>query len=248
MELTNNTYTIGGLEVAALAKEFGTPVYIYDGEKIIKQYTNLKNAFSEVNVKIKYAAKALTNPAILKLLQKQGSGLDVVSLNEAQIGLSAGFNPADILYTPNCVGFSEIVEAVDLGLQINIDNISILEQFGAKYHDTVPCSIRLNPHIMAGGNTKISTGHADSKFGISIYQLPHILRIVKTYNIQIAGLHMHTGSDILEADVFLKMAEILFGIARDFHQLRFIDFGSGFKVAYKNGDITTTLYYFHSCN
>ncbi|MDH5380945.1 MAG: diaminopimelate decarboxylase [Cyclobacteriaceae bacterium] len=242
MEKRDNKYYINGLLIEDLAKEYGTPLYVYDGNQIADKYNALKNAFSEVSVKIKYAAKALTNPAILKLLKSQGAGLDVVSLNEARLGLMSGFVPEEILFTPSCVGFEEIVEAVDMGLNINIDNISILEHFGNKYHNSVPCSIRLNPHIMAGGNTKISTGHIDSKFGISIYQLPHILRIVKTYDIQVVGLHMHTGSDILEADVFLKMADILFGVSRDFPNLKFIDFGSGFKVAYKEGDITTNVY------
>ncbi len=242
MELKNNVYKIQGINVKDIAKEFGTPLYVYDAEKIINQLQTLKNAFSNQNVKIKYAAKALTNVSILKLMKKHGAGVDVVSAQEADLALKAGFDPKDILFTPNCVSFDEIQEGVEKGLVINIDNISILEQFGHKYRDTVPCCVRLNPHIMAGGNTKISTGHVDSKFGISIYQLPHLLRVIKSNHIDVVGLHMHTGSDILDADVFLKMAEILFGIAQDFPNLQFVDFGSGFKVGYKPGDITTNIY------
>lgn len=231
-----------GVDLKKVAKEFGTPVYVYDADKIIEQLNTLKNAFSNQKVKIKYAAKALTNISILKLMRKYGAGVDVVSVQEAQVALKAGFQPSEILFTPNCVSFEEIKQGVDMGLIINIDNISILEQFGHRYHNTVPCCIRLNPHIMAGGNTKISTGHVDSKFGISIYQLPHLLRVIKTNNIHVIGLHMHTGSDILDADVFLKVAEILYGIAFDFPELEFIDFGSGFKVGYKDNDITTNVY------
>jgi diaminopimelate decarboxylase len=242
MELKNGAYTMQGLDLTKIAKQFGTPLYVYDADKIVDQLQSLKNAFSNQKIKIKYAAKALTNLSILKLMKKHGAGVDVVSVQEAELAMKAGFEPSEILFTPNCVSFAEIVEAVDLGLMINIDNISILEQFGHKYHNKVPCCIRLNPHIMAGGNAKISTGHVDSKFGISIYQLPHILRVVKTNGIHVTGLHMHTGSDILDADVFLKIAEILFGVARDFPDLEFIDFGSGFKVGYKEGDITTNVY------
>uniref|UniRef100_UPI00404B65DB diaminopimelate decarboxylase n=1 Tax=Fulvivirga sp. TaxID=1931237 RepID=UPI00404B65DB len=242
MELKNGAYTMQGLDLTKIAKQFGTPLYVYDADKIVSQLQALKNAFSNQKIKIKYAAKALTNLSILKLMKKHGAGVDVVSVQEAELAMKAGFEPSEILFTPNCVSFAEIVEAVDLGLMINIDNISILEQFGHKYHNKVPCCIRLNPHIMAGGNAKISTGHVDSKFGISIYQLPHILRVVKTNDIHVTGLHMHTGSDILDADVFLKIAEILFGVARDFPDLQFIDFGSGFKVGYKEGDITTNVY------
>jgi diaminopimelate decarboxylase len=242
MELIQGTYTVQHLSLLSLAKEFGTPLYVYNADKIIHQLKMLRTAFSNSDVKIKYAAKALTNISILKLLNRFGSDVDVVSIQEAQLALRAGFKPNQIMYTPSGVDFNEIIEAVSLGLTINLDNLSVLNKFGEKYKDSYPCSIRLNPHIMAGGNYKISTGHSNSKFGISVYQLPEIHEIVKKYKIQINGLHIHTGSDITEAEVFIKMADILFGVARDFPHLRFIDFGSGFKVAYKEGDIVTNVY------
>jgi Diaminopimelate decarboxylase len=233
MEFTNQTYQIQGVSLADLATQFGTPLYIYDGEKIVSQLQSLKNAFSDNEVKVKYAAKALTNISILKLLKKNGAGVDVVSINEAQLALGAGFEPSEIMFTPNCVDFEEIVAGVELGLNINLDNLSVLEKFGQRYGANYPCCVRLNPHIMAGGNYKISTGHSNSKFGISVYQLPQIQQLAQQYNIAITGLHIHTGSEITDTEVFLKMAEILFGIARDFQSLKFIDFGGGFKVAYK---------------
>lgn len=242
MELVNHSYSIQGLDVTELCQEFGTPLYVYDASKIISQIKSLKNAFSETDVKIKYAAKALTNISVLKLVKKQGAGVDVVSIQEAQLALGAGFSPNEIMFTPNCVDFEEIVAGVELGLNINLDNLSVLEKFGKKYGNTVPCCVRLNPHIMAGGNYKISTGHSNSKFGISVYQLPEIMQLATRYQIVINGLHIHTGSEITETDVFLKMAEILFGIARDFPALTFIDFGGGFKVAYKAGDLVTNVY------
>ncbi len=224
-----------------LAQKYGTPLYVYDADKIAQQIKRLNNAFSGVNLKLKYAAKALSNVSVLKWIKKHGAGLDVVSIQEAYLGLKAGFDPKEILYTPNCVSMDEIIEAVDLGLVINIDNISILEQFGHRYKNTVPCCVRLNPHIMAGGNSKISTGHIDSKFGISILQMRHLLRVIDTYNIHIVGLHIHTGSDILNPEAFLRGTEIIFEAAEDFPDLEFIDFGSGFKVAYKDGDVTTDI-------
>jgi diaminopimelate decarboxylase len=224
-----------------IVQTYGTPVYVYDSNTIVTQYHRLVSAFKPLDIKVKYACKALNNVNILKLLKREGSGLDAVSINEVQLALRAGFLPEEILFTPNCVGFEEIKQAVDLGVQINIDNISILEQFGHEYGATVPCCIRLNPHILAGGNQKISTGHIDSKFGISIYQLRHVHRIIQTCSMHINGLHMHTGSDILDAGVFLQGAEILLEAAREFPDLAFIDFGSGFKVAYKEDDITTDI-------
>lgn len=235
-------YRIQDVDLVALTKEFGTPLYVYDAEKIVHQLRTLKTAFSGSDVKIKYAAKALTNLSILKLLRAHGSDVDVVSIEEAQLALKAGFKPAQIMFTPSGVDFNEIVEGVNRHLTVNLDNLSILEKFGKKYQGNYPCSIRLNPHIMAGGNYKISTGHSNSKFGISVFQLPEIHALVNRYSMRINGLHIHTGSDITESEVFLKMAEILFGVARDFPHLKFLDFGSGFKVSYKDGDIVTNVY------
>lgn len=224
-----------------IAKDFGSPVYVYDAEKIKFQYTRLTSAFSKVKqLQLNYAVKALSNISILKLFNQLGSGLDTVSIQEVQLGLKAGFQPEQIIFTPNGVSLSEIEKAASLGVQINIDNLSILEQFGTK-HPKTPVCIRINPHVMAGGNTNISVGHIDSKFGISIHQIPHLLRIVENTNMTINGIHMHTGSDILDIDVFLYASEILFETAKNFKNLDFIDFGSGFKVPYKAGDIETNI-------
>ncbi|QCK13418.1 diaminopimelate decarboxylase [Mangrovivirga cuniculi] len=242
MQLKNNTYQIQGIDVLDICEEFGTPVYVYDSEKIKERYDSLKSAFSGQPVKIKYAAKALTNINVLKYIKKLGAGLDVVSIQEAHLGVKAGFDPSDIMLTPNCVSFDEIREAVDLGVQINIDNIPLLEQFGHEYGDSVPICVRINPHIMAGGNAKISVGHIDSKFGISILQTRHLYRIVETHNIRVNGVHMHTGSDILDAEVFLRGAQVVFDIAKEFKNLEFLDFGSGFKVGYRDGDVTTDVF------
>lgn len=227
--------------LCAIADQFGTPVYVYDESVIIAQYRRLKDAFGEQEVKLHYALKALNNSNILKTLRKQGAGLDAVSIEEVFLGLRAGFEAHEIMYTPNGVSFEEIEKAVELGVMVNIDNLSILEQFGARYGSLVPVCVRINPHIMAGGHAHISVGHIDSKFGISIHQLRHINRIVEHYHIRIVGLHMHTGSDLIDADVFIQGAELLYQAAIGFPNLQFMDFGSGFKVAYKEGDIVTPI-------
>jgi diaminopimelate decarboxylase len=228
-------------DLLQLTEQFGSPIYVYDGDKIKSQYNRLTKAFSKVdNLRINYAMKALSNVAILQLLREMGSGLDTVSIQEVLLGLHAGYAPEKIFYTPNGVSLEEIEEVNAMGVQINIDNLSILEQFGAKHPD-VPVCIRINPHVMAGGNTNISVGHIDSKFGISIHQLPHLVRIVENTKMNIVGIHMHTGSDILDIEVFLYAAEILFDAAKNFKDLEFLDFGSGFKVPYKKDDIETDI-------
>ena len=223
------------------ASEFGSPLYIYDANKIKYQYNRLVKSFKSVkNLQLNYAVKALSNISILKYLIDLGSGIDAVSIQEVHLALKGGINPEKIIYTPNGVSMDEIKFASELGVKINIDNLSVLEDFGNS-HPEIPICIRINPHIMAGGNSNISVGHIDSKFGISIHQIPHLKRIVENTKIRINGVHMHTGSDILDIDVFLRAAEILFETANHFKDLDFIDFGSGFKVPYYPGDSETNI-------
>jgi diaminopimelate decarboxylase len=223
------------------ADKFGTPCYVYDTSKIKKQYDRLINSFKTVkNLKINYAVKALSNLSILKYINYLGAGIDTVSIQEVLLGIKAGFSPENIIYTPNGVSIKEIIKVSKMGVNINIDNLNMLEQFGST-HSEIPICIRINPHVMAGGNNKISVGHIDSKFGISIHQIPLLLRIVKNTKIKVNGIHMHTGSDILDIEVFIHAAEILFETASKFENLEFIDFGSGFKVPYSPGDNETNI-------
>lgn len=225
-----------------LAQQFDTPLYVYDTAVMKQQYDRLCQAFKVgERLRINYACKALSNVNVLRYFKELGSGLDTVSIQEVELGLRAGFRPGDIIYTPNGVSFAEIEKAVQYGVRVNIDNLSVLEQFGSRYGHEYPVCIRMNPHIMAGGNAKISVGHIDSKFGISIHQTRHLERLVNSLNINVAGLHMHTGSDILDVDTFLKGAELLLETARSFNDLHYIDFGSGFKVAYREGDMETNV-------
>ena len=222
-------------------KKFGTPLYVYNSEKIRTQYTRLTKAFKQVKkLQLNYAVKALSNISVLKYINKLGAGIDTVSIQEVLLGIKAGYVPEKIIYTPNGVSIEEIKEVSKMGVKINIDNLNTLEQFG-NIHPEIPVCIRINPHVMAGGNSKISVGHIDSKFGISIHQIPLLLRIVENTNIRVNGIHMHTGSDILDTEVFIHATEILFQVAKQFKFLEFIDFGSGFKVPYHKGDNETNI-------
>ncbi len=241
MELIDGRYHIGGVPTDDLVEEFGLPLYVYDSAVMERQVSRLSAAFSGLPHRIMYACKALTNISVLRVMRSLGTGLDTVSIYEVELGLHAGFTPEEILYTPNMVSYEELSAAVKLGVHINIDAISTLDRFGHDHGNSVPVCLRINPHIMAGGNERIATGHIDSKFGISIHQMRHVERIVESNGIHVNGLHMHTGSDILDADVFLQGAEILLEIAEKFDDLEFLDFGSGFKVPYKADDIATDI-------
>ena len=231
----NNKYLLD------LVNKYGSPLYVYDTDIIASQYRRITDAFEKVEqLQLNYAVKALSNINILRFFKNLGAGLDTVSIQEVNLALSVGVDPKKIIYTPNGVSLEEIENVAKKGVQINIDNLSILELFGQK-HPEIPVCIRINPHIMAGGNSKISVGHIDSKFGISVHQVPHIKRVVENTGMHVNGIHMHTGSDILDIDTFLRATEILFDVAKKFKTIDFIDFGSGFKVPYKEGDISTDI-------
>ncbi|MFD2569777.1 diaminopimelate decarboxylase [Spirosoma soli] len=246
MQLENHQYTIQGVDALAIAEEFGLPLYVYDADKIIEKIGLLRSAFSgtpdrSVNLKIKYAAKALTNVSILKLMRQQGLDVEVVSVNEARLAQLAGFEPSQIMYTPSGNAWSEIQEALEMGVQLNADSLPLLEQIGQTYGSQYPIALRINPSIAEGGNFKIQTGHGDSKFGIPIDYRDQIKSIISQYGIPVVGLHIHTGSDFKDGNTFLKIADVLFDLAMDYPDLKFIDFGSGFKVRYREGDYATDL-------
>ncbi|RYF75280.1 MAG: diaminopimelate decarboxylase [Cytophagaceae bacterium] len=234
-------YQIQGLDTLAIAQQFGLPLYVYDADRIIRQIDTFRSSFTGVNLKIKYAAKSLTNLSILKLMRMQGVDVDVVSVNEARLAMMAGYTPQQIMYTPSGNAWTEIQEAIALGLRLNVDSLPLLEQIGQTYGATVPVCLRINPSVADGGNFKIQTGHANSKFGIPNDYRDQIAAIVARYDLTVIGLHIHTGSDFKDAGTFLKGASVLFDMAADYPNLQFIDFGSGFKVAYREGDIVTDL-------
>lgn len=232
--------SISNKQMRSICKEHGNPVYIYDADQIQKNFTEFVNAFSVKKLNIHYACKALNNRAILKLLHSLDAGIDCVSIGEVQLALMAGFAPNEILFTPNNVSEAEYEEVITLGVRINVDSLHMLEYIGLN-HSELPVYIRVNPHLMAGGNQKISVGHIDSKFGISIHQIRNAERIVKRFNIHVQGIHVHTGSDILDPDIFVRAAELVFSVVEKFETVTHIDFGSGFKVAYKKGDLYTDI-------
>ena len=202
--------TISNNQLTELAANFGTPLYVYNADKITDQYQLLQNAFNGVDTKLFFACKSLTNINVLKHIRSLGCNIDCSSINEAKLAILAGFKPLNILYTSNGIAFEEIEEAVEMKINVNIDSLSNLEKFGKKYGREYPIGIRLQPNIMAGGNLKISTGHDKSKFGIPLEQLNEILSLVKQYQMHIAGLHVHTGSEIKDVAIFMQVADIFF--------------------------------------
>lgn len=232
--------TLQGIPTIDLVEKYRAPLYIYDSQIIEDNYKRFVNAFDVPKLTVHYACKALSNISVLAFMKKIGASLDCVSIQEIRLGLEAGFAPEEILFTPNNISENEYDNAVSLGVKVNIDNFEMLEYFGANYPD-IPVCIRINPHMMAGGNRKISVGHIGSKFGISIHQLPLLERIVKSFKINIEGIHVHTGSDILDSQIFISAAKLILDVADKFDHLKYVDFGSGFKVAYEKDGLSTDI-------
>jgi len=223
------------------ADTYGTPLYVYHGEKIQGQYQNLLSHFSNKSTRFFYACKALTNIHILALVKNMGCNIDCSSINEVKIALHVGFDPVNILYTSNSVAFEEIKEAVSLGVHVNIDSLSNLEKFGAAFGGRYPVGIRIRPDIMAGGNLKISTGHNKSKFGIPYTEKEALKSIQEKYTINISALHIHTGSEIKDVAVFLQSATVFENLLPDFPTVNILDFGGGFKVPYQPNEKGTDI-------
>lgn len=219
-----------------IIEQYDTPIYVYNKRKIIRQFERLTEAFQGQNVRFFYAAKALTNINIIKLIHGLGGSIDCSSINEVKVAKRAGVPASQILYTSNSVHFSEIEEAVSEGVSINIDSLSNLEKFGKKFGSTYPVGIRLRPNVMGGGNIKIATGHSKSKFGIPIDQMDEITSIVTSHKIDVQTIHIHTGSGISDVEIFMKSANILLDATKNFPNIRFLDFGGGFKVPYKDDE------------
>ena len=233
--------SLSNQQLLSAAEQFGTPLYVYHSEKITEQFQKLQTAFHKSNTQFYYACKALTNVNILKHMRLIGCNVDCSSINEVKLALYAGYDAKNILYTSNGIAFSEIEEAVNLGVNITIDSISNLKKFAEKYENRYPVSLRIRPNIMGGGNLNISTGHENSKFGIPITRMNDILKLMQEHPLHVTGLHIHTGSDIEDIGVFIQGIDILFTIIHHFPQLQFIDLGSGFKVKYKANDKETDI-------
>ncbi|MBT3169040.1 MAG: diaminopimelate decarboxylase [Candidatus Cloacimonetes bacterium] len=237
LKLENGKYMIRDIDILGLCKKYGTPLYVYDAAKISEQIALFRRAFKGIDLKIKFAAKSLSNINILKLMKKEGIGLDTVSLQEIQFGLQAGFSPEEIVYTPNIEYFSEIIKAAEMGVSINIENLSNLEKFGKEFGNRIPCCIRLNPNIIAEAEReKVSNWHNQSKFGISLFQFDKLEKLVEKYHLRINGIHIHSSHAIMTTEIFLKGAKIIFDLAKKFPDLEYFDFGGGIKVADFEGE------------
>ncbi|MEL7529687.1 MAG: diaminopimelate decarboxylase [Bacteroidota bacterium] len=225
-----------------LLADYGSPLYVYNADSMLAQLASFRAGFSGLPIKVHYAAKALSNLNVLEVFRQAGTGLDTVSLAEVEMGLMVGFAPEDIVFTPNCVDFSEIETAVSKGVRINIENLPNLAAFGERYGATYPCCIRLHPDIQASEQSeKIAAWHRQSKFGIARTQIAAAHELRQRFDIQIEGIHLHSSSKIMNPEVFREGVKTVMALAMDFPDLKYLDFGGGIRVNYKEEEAPIDL-------
>lgn len=222
-------------QLIQVANRYGTPTYAYFESIVIRQCIRLKQLFDGLPVRLLYAMKANSSPAILRTIKQQEFGLDVVSAGELALALRVGFSPDEILFSANNMTDEEMHYAYESGALLNIGELSRLERFGKAYPGA-EVSVRLNPQVGAGHHEHVITAGARSKFGIPIEQAPEVRRLLSEYNLSLAGLHQHIGSGILETDDFARAINVLLEAAREFKNFRFLNFGGGLGIPYKPGE------------
>ncbi len=220
-----------------LTSKYGTPLYVYDGNLIVDKFKGVFTNITYPRLHILYAMKANFNPYILKLLEKAGAMIDAVSPSEVLLALRCGFSSERILFTANNISLGEMVEVANCKVTFNIGSLSELKRYGANFPGTSIC-LRINPGVVAGANANVQTGGPTSKFGILLKDVLTAINISKQFNLHIIGLHEHTGSGIKDTSSFFQSVNNLLEIANpsSFPDLKFIDFGGGFPVAYNSNE------------
>ena len=216
------------------AKEYGTPLYVYDGDLVVERYRDLFKFIPYDRLKIHYALKANYNPGLLTLLRDAGAGLDTVSPGEVVYALKLGFPRERIIYTANNMTDAEFEQVLAMDVVMNIGSLSRLRKI-AKQHPGMKLCLRFNPDVCDGDNEKTMTGGDLTKFGILLESVEEVKALVKEGNLRVIGLHEHTGSGLQHAESVYQSMDNLMAIAtpENFPDLEFLDFGGGFKVPYK---------------
>jgi diaminopimelate decarboxylase len=244
----NGELCADGVALSDVAREYGTPTYVYSAGEIEKQYAALAGAMrahlpANRQPLLCFACKANSNIGILAYLRSLGSGLEIVSGGELARGLKAGFDPAKIVFTGVGKTRDEIVAGLDAGIhQFNVESIPELIHINAVAADMNKIAtvvFRLNPNVTGGGHHKISTGRKRDKFGLGDVQLKESFGLLSTLpHIRCVGLSMHIGSQVSTVESFKTAFEKLPALVRELraqdHAIERLDIGGGFPIIYKD--------------
>lgn len=218
-----------------VADRYGTPTYVYAEALVRRQCRQLREHLDGLPVRLLYAMKANVTPAVLRVIQDEGLGLDVVSPGELALARRLDFPADDVLFSANNMTDAEMHVAQDYGVRFNIGELSRLEKYGHAFPGSEVC-LRLNPQVGGGHHEHVITAGERSKFGIPLDAVDEARDIAERHDLCIVGLHQHIGSGILDADLLWKAMQVLLETARTFADLRFINFGGGIGVAYRPGE------------
>lgn len=224
---------LGPKRAARLAERYGTPTYAYSAKILRGRCRAMVRAFPATQ--IRYAMKANANPTLLRMIRAEGLGVDAVSRWEVRLAKELGFTRQEILYSGNNPDDAELDAVHREGVMLNLDALSSLRRYGAKFPNS-PVSLRLNLEIGAGHHPHVVTAGPDSKFGLSVDELPEARAIARRCGLRVTGLHQHIGSGVFELDLFLRAMEPLMALLPDFPALEFVDVGGGFGVPYRDDE------------
>lgn len=225
------------MPLVSLAEEYGTPLYVYSANTVRVQYRRLAAAFALLQPNICYAVKANGNLSLLKLLQAEGAGFDIVSGGELYRALAAGVAGSQIVFAG--VGKTEAELVQGLAAKVgwfnveSADELRRLNTLAAARGQTASVALRLNPDVEPDTHHHISTGGAQSKFGLPVEEARALLRRAVDFPaLNISGLHIHIGSQMAEAQPTLRAMDVALGLIDEFPTLTNLDLGGGFPVPY----------------
>ena len=218
-----------------IAKKYGTPVYVYNEENIREHMKDVANVITKYPYRANYSMKANSNLTILKMALEEGLNADAMSEGEMRLLIKAGFPSDRIFFVPNNVDKSELQFAIDNNIMTSLDSLDQLELFG-QLNPGGKCSVRINPGVGAGHHEKVVTAGKKTKFGVAEEDVDKIFDIAKKYNIKIAEINQHVGSQYLDPEPFLQAVENFLRIADKFEDLEYIDFGGGYGIPYHKLD------------
>ncbi len=229
--------------VKAIADRVGTPFYLYSYKTFTEHLQKIQDAFRSVKPLICFSMKANSNLAILSALVKKGAGLDIVSGGELFRAKKAGCPPAKIVYAGVGKTDAEIEDAVKTGILLfNVESIPELERIqkaAQRLKKKVNVSLRVNPDVDAETHAHITTGKAESKFGMDMEMVQFIFQSKRRYsNLSISGIHVHIGSQITKGEPFVKafkkVLSFLGDLEKEGHEIKYLNLGGGLGIVYSD--------------
>ena len=236
-----NSLMVDDVDLESIARDVGTPVYVYSLKRLLENYQRLRAAIAPLNAHIHYSVKANGNLDILRTLNTAGAGFDCVSGGEIFRALSAGARAKDIVFAGVGKTRVEIAYAIDCGIGwFNVENVAELVHINSLAAEagveSVRVALRLNPEVTANTHPHMATGHGAAKFGLTADVIRNVLADQEKYpSIEFAGIHMHIGSQLGDTAVTLSALEKLLALIRPYPEIKTINLGGGLPVPYRFG-------------